>query len=279
MSAALMRAAHTRLDRPTLLEDPWADRLILAEERAAMLARMGGEDLDGSLRAHPAYGAVILRARYTEDVLAEAVGRGVRQYVIVGAGMDSFALRRPSFARELQIFEIDHPATQLFKTDRLGACNVSLPPEVHLVPADLSRTGLGEALASSPFRSDRPSLFAWLGVTVYLTRAANLTTLGAIAACAPPGSEVVFDYAEQAALEADAGESPLGRVRAQVASVGEPWISGFDPEQLPGELRASGLELIENLGSQELGERYCADRADGLAPTPNGCIARARVAG
>ena len=98
MGAALMRAVHTGLDDAPLIDDPWADRLIPAEEREAMRTRLGVEDLDTALRAHPAYGAVILRARYAEDVLSEAVGSGVRQYVLIGAGMDSFALRRPSFS-------------------------------------------------------------------------------------------------------------------------------------------------------------------------------------
>jgi len=279
MSAALMRSAHARLDDPVLIDDRWADRLVLADERQAMLARLGGEDLDAALRDHPAYGAVILRARYTEDALAEAVGRGVRQYVIVGAGMDSFALRRPSFAGDLQIFEVDHPATQAFKIDRLRACAVSLPTDLHLVSADLGETSLDAALAACAFRPDRPSFFAWLGVTIYLTREANLSTLGAIASCAPAGSEVVFDYADQGALESGAPETAIGRARDQVASVGEPWISGFEPHRLSEELRATGLELIENLGSQEQDARYCAGRGDGLAATANGYIARARVAG
>ena len=185
MGTALMRASHTRLDRPPLIEDPWGDRLILAEEREAMRAAGEGANLDAALRAHPSYGTVILRARYAEDALADAVGRGVRQYVIVGAGMDSFALRRPLFARAVEIFEVDHPATQDFKVARLTGCGVSMPAGVHLVAVDLSVTGLDVALAGSPFRGDRPAFFSWLGVSGYLTRAANIATLRAVASSAP----------------------------------------------------------------------------------------------
>ncbi len=277
IGTALMRAAHTRLDRPALIDDPWGDRLGFAGEREAVQAREGAPDLDAILRAHPSYGTVILRARYTEDRLADAVRRGVRQYVIVGAGMDSFALRRPAFARELEIFEVDHPSTQGLKTDRLESYAIPLPDGLHLVAADLSETALDDALAGSPFDGERPTFFSWLGVTPYLTREANLATLTAIAACAPAGSEVVFSYLHQGVLDSDAAEDPVQQARAQVASLGEPWVSGFYPERLSAELRGTGLALIENIGPEQLAARYCADRSDGLRPTPGSHIARAQV--
>ncbi len=278
MGTALMRAIHTRLDRPALINDPWGDQLILAEERDAMLAVAGAEDLDAALREHPSYGTVILRTRYAEDALAAAVERGVRQYVIVGAGMDSFALRRPPFAQDLAIFEIDHPATQEFKVRRLADCGIALPPDLHLVATDLSETGVDTALAPSSFRSDRPAFLSWLGVTPYLTREANLATLRAIASCAPAGSDLVFTYTDQCVFDRDAEPSPVQEARAALASAGEPWISGFDRDQLAGDLRGAGLELVEDLGPEELDARYCANRADGLSPSPSAHVARARVA-
>jgi methyltransferase (TIGR00027 family) len=277
MGTALMRAAHTRLDDPVLIDDTWGERLVLPEEREAMLVRAGGGDGYALLRAHPSYGTVILRARYAEDVLAEAVRRGVRQYVIIGAGMDSFALRRPPFARDLEIFEVDHPSTQQLKADRLSLCGMSLPPGLHLVAADLSETALDDALASSPFRRDRPAFFSWLGVTPYLTREANLATLAAIASYALAGSELVFSYLDQRLLDSDGGQESIQRARAQVASIGEPWVSGFHPDQLHSDLRGEGLEMVENLGPEELGARYCAGRTDGLTPSPGSHIAHARV--
>ena len=277
MGTALMRAAHTRLDRPVLIDDAWGERLVLAEERDAMLARAGGGDVDTVLRAHPSYGTVILRARYAEDVLAEAVRRGVRQYVIIGAGMDSFALRRPPFARDLEIFEVDHPSTQELKTVRLSLCGIPPPPGLHLVAADLSETALDDALASSSFRRDRPAFFSWLGVTTYLTREANLATLAAIASCAVASSELVFSYLDQRLLDPDGAPEPMQRARAQVASLGEPWVSGFHPDELPADLRGAGLEILENLGPQALGARYCAGRTDGLTPSAGSHVAHAQV--
>jgi methyltransferase (TIGR00027 family) len=272
-----MRALHTRLDRPVLIDDPWGERLITTHERETLRGIDDAEDLDTALRAHPSYGTVILRARYAEDVLAEAVAREVRQYVIVGAGMDSFALRRPAFAAELEIIEIDHPATQQFKLRRLADCGIAPPPGLRFVPADLSEIPLDAALTGSSFRADRQAVFAWLGVTSYLTRNANLATLRAIASCAAPGSELVFTYLDQRIFETGPEISAMQEARAALASAGEPWVSGFHPDRLGDDLRSTGLELVANLGPEELHARYCADRTDGLAPSPSSYVARARV--
>jgi methyltransferase (TIGR00027 family) len=276
VATALMRATHTRLDRPVLIDDPWGDQLVLAEERELMRAAAGTEDLDTALRAHPSYGTVILRACYTENLLAEAVRRGVGQYVIIGAGMDSFALRRPPFARDVEIFEIDHPSTQEFKIARIAACEIPVPLGLHLVAADLSETGLDDALAGSPFRRELPAFFSWLGVTGYLTREANLATLTGIASCAPAGSELVFSYLDESVLSSASAADPIQQTRAQVASLGEPWVSGFDPDKLDAELQGTGLEVLENLGPGELSARYCAGRSDGLSPSPGSYVAHAR---
>ena len=279
LGTALMRAVHTRIDRPVLIDDPWGERLIVASERDALLGVVGAGDLDPALRAHPSYGTVILRARYAEDVLAEAVARGVRQYVIVGAGFDSFALRRPSFARDLEIFEVDHPATQEFKTRRLADREILVSPRLHLVPADLSETALDMALANSAFRADQQAFFSWLGVTPYLTRRANLAILSAIASCALVDSELVFSYIDQRILDDGSKGGPMQEVRTALASAGEPWVSGFNPDQLADDLRDTGLTLLKDLGPEELRARYCTDRTGGLSPSPNTHVARARVAG
>lgn len=277
IGTALMRAAHTRHDRPVLLEDPWGDRLVLDAERDALRALSGSDDLDASLRAHPSFATVILRARYAEDALADAVDRGIGQYVIVGAGLDSFALRRPPFARELEIFEIDHPSTQALKAERLVACGLWPLENVHLIAADLSDVALDAVLADSAFRRDLPAFFSWLGVTTYLSREANLATLCAIASCAARGSELVFSYLDQRVLDGDSDDDALQRARAQVAAVGEPWVSGFHPDELASDLHGAGLELAHDLGAHELTERYCAGRGDGLHASLAAHVAHARI--
>lgn len=233
--------------------------------------------LDAMLRAHPMYGTVVVRTRYAEDALAAAVARGSRQYAIIGAGMDSFALRQPPFARGVEVFEIDHPASQELKRRRLHECGVSVPPTLHFVPADLSRESLGTALGRTAFRGDQPAFFSWLGVTVYLTREANLATLRAVAGCAAPTSELVFTYLDEHELDPDRGSDDVQRVRAAVATVGEPWVSGFDPSRLAEDVRGVGLVLVEDLDGEGLRARYCAGRTDGLSPASGVHIARARV--
>src|SRR3974390_691501 len=125
-----MRAAHTRLDRTPLIEDPWGERLVPSSVRAMFS--------DESLLQSRAYANVVTRTRYAEDDLQAAVDQGIRQYVLIGAGFDSFALRRPAFAAELQIFEIDYPATQRLKLKRIAECGVTLPDSMQIIPTDLA---------------------------------------------------------------------------------------------------------------------------------------------
>lgn len=292
LAAALMRAVHTRLDRPRVIDDPWGEVLVSDEEKAAMRRRvvadasaetrarleaLGSDQavLDAVLHRHPTYGGVVLRTRYAEDALAAAVARGVRQYVLVGAGLDSFCVRQPPFARGLEIFEVDQPASQALKRERLAG--VAVPANVRFVAADLAHEPLGAALARAGFAPHVPAFFSWLGVTIYLPRAANVATLRAIAASAAPGSELAFTYIDQRAL--DARIPALEARRAQRAERGEPWISGFDPTTLAAELRGLGLALVEDLSGAELTARYCAGRRDGLAAGGVGHVARAQVAG
>jgi methyltransferase (TIGR00027 family) len=292
LGTALMRAAHTRLDRPRLLDDPWGDVLVGADEKAAIharilaaadagtrarLAALGSAEtvIDVVLRRHPTYPGVILRSRCAEDALADAVARGVGQYVLLGAGFDSFILRQPDFARRLTIFEVDQPATQAMKRRRLAECGIAVPENVRFVAADLAAEPLAAALARGGFAADVPAFFSWLGVTAYLTRAANEATLAAIAAAAAPGSEVVFTYVDARVF--DAGSALFDRMRADRAAEGEPWLSGFDPTTLAADLRALGLELVEDLDGAALAARWCAGRTDGVVPGGAGRVARARV--
>ena len=292
LGTAWMRAVHTRLDRPALIDDDWGDRLVTDADREMFLqvgmcslppdARQQVATLDSTdeklaviARTHPSYGQVIIRTRYAEDALAESVSRGVRQCVIIGAGMDSLAMRRPGFGPDMEVFEIDHPATQEFKLTRLAECGADPAAGVHYLPADLSEQELDVVLTESGFDSERIAFFSWLGVTRYLTREANLKNFEAIASCGADGSEVVFNYLDQAAF--DGTDPEAERLRAMFSALGEPWVSGFHPSELGEQLRGVGLELIEDLGSEELRRRYCADRDDGLASSPGEHIARAQV--
>jgi methyltransferase (TIGR00027 family) len=232
--------------------------------------------LEAALQSHPGYGWAVLRTRYAEDALEMAVRHGVGQYVIVGAGFDSFALRRPAFARHVDIFEIDHPATQELKRQRLHECRVPVPPALHFTPADLSRETLSHALGRSVFRFTEPTFFSWLGVTQYLTREANLDTLQAIRSCSVAGSQLVFTYLDQAELAGGPAATRSGRLQVAFASAREPWVSGFDPSLLETELATAGFTLVEDLDGVAIKERYCPDRQD-LLPMERSHIARAEA--
>ena len=292
LATSLMRALHSRRDPSPLLDDPWGDRLVPQSERdrfcQRILARMDAEAQAAALRSpgsilddffltNVAYLGVVIRSRYTEDALREATERGTRQYVLIGAGFDSFALRRPAFSESLEIFEIDHPATQAFKLERIKDCGISLPSSVHFVPADLATEDLAAALARSSFRRDEPAFFSWLGVTVYLTREADLATLRAVANIGAPESELVFTYVDQIEF-VSGGPRSLGDANVKAgAMLGEPYLSGFDPKEIANDLMQVGFELIEDLDGQKMSERYGRTGANALQPLVSMHIALARV--
>ena len=293
LATSLTRALHSRADPAPLLDDSWGDRLIPDFVRDAFrqgaLDRMDPETrakalaspelvLDRVLRANAAYADVVVRARYTEDALEAAVARGIGQYVIIGAGFDSFACRRPAYATNLSIFEVDHPATQAFKRQRLLACNVGESELLHFIAADLSAEGLQTALTRAPFDPTRPTFFSWLGVTMYLTRETNMATLRAISSSAPSGSELVFTYVDQAVFGAAyASDESFRNLRSAVSSVGEAFLSGFDPGAIEEQLLGVDLQLLEDLNGDQMVARYDQAGANGLHSNSAAHIARARV--
>lgn len=249
LAASLMRAVHSRRDPAPLLDDPWGDRLVPKSERdrfcQAVLGRMDpearaaalqtpGSILDDFLLANVAYPGVIVRSRYAEDALREAVSRGIRQYVLLGAGFDSFALRRPAFADNLDIFEIDHPATQLFKIEQIKDCGVSLPSTVHFVPADLASEDLATILIRASFRKKEPAFFSWLGVTVYLTREANLATLRAVANAAAPEA----NSSSHMSIRTNSSRVDRGCSVTQMPKPWRRWGSLIDPGSIQARSRA-----------------------------------------
>ncbi|HEY2781396.1 MAG TPA: class I SAM-dependent methyltransferase [Steroidobacteraceae bacterium] len=267
IATSLMRAAHTRLDPHPLIEDPWGDLLIPKSARDLIS--------DESLLSSRAYPNVITRTRYAEDALQAAVAAGIRQYVLIGAGFDSFALRRPAYAAELQIFEIDFPATQMLKLERIKACAIGLPDSVHFIAADLSQESVAAALMRSPFRPAELTFFSWLGVTMYLTRAANLATFKSVASCAPARSELVFTYFDERLFQAQS--ETFRELERRVAAIGEPFLSGFDPAALAADLAACGLHLVEDLNGAEVAARYDGAGKHGLGQSSASHIAHAHV--
>jgi methyltransferase (TIGR00027 family) len=269
--AALLRAAHRRLDPPPILDDPLAGRLVGAARIAELRANRAPHDpmVLQRLRA-----SIAIRSRYAEDCLREAVARGVRQYVILGAGLDSFAYRCDLPDDALRVFEVDHPATQAWKRERLAAAGIAEPARVRFVACDFERQALRDALMQGGVDLAQPLFVSWLGVTMYLERDAVLATLRVIAACAP-GSEIVFEYVRPAEQLHPLAAAAVENLQTRAAAVGEPWRSAFDPAELAKDIAAIGLTVVEDSGADESYARYCRDRTDGLRPGGSSRLMRA----
>jgi methyltransferase (TIGR00027 family) len=256
---AMFRAAHQLYDAPLAFEDPLA-LPILGPDAARYLERARPFAQHGPLAGLRAW--LVARSRFAEDELGEARGRGIRQYVILGAGLDTFAYRQPAGGAPLDVFEVDHPATQEWKRLRLGEGAIPVPGSVHFVPTDFEGDGLGASLRAVGFRPDEPAFLSWLGVSMYLTRPAIGTTLDFLASTAA-GSEVVLDYFDQDAPGVvDRVATALIDQRAALS--GEPFRSRFHRGELARELEARGFHGVRDLGADEVNARYFADRSDGL---------------
>jgi methyltransferase (TIGR00027 family) len=255
---AIRRAAHQLADRPPVLDDPIALRLV--GDRFADKMERAMEPVGRDSRAYMA-----ARSRYVEDRLAEFVARGVDQYVLLGAGLDTFAYRNPF--PQLRVFEVDFPATQTTKRKMLAAAQIPVPESLTFVPLDLEHHTLAEDLAEAGFDASRPAFVGWLGVIPYLPLETVRTTLAAIAAL-PAGSGVGFDYALSPETLSAVGRTAFDRLAERVAAAGEPFQLFFMPEGMETELRQAGFQQIEQLNYEGLNERYFKDRADGLKLSP-----------
>jgi methyltransferase (TIGR00027 family) len=269
--AALHRAAHQLVDRPPVFADPLALRIV-GREAAGELRE--GRDRHATAGLSFLRAFIAVRSRFTEDSLAEAYAAGVRQYAILGAGLDTFAYQRAQAFDGLAVFEIDHPATQGWKRARLQEVAIDIPKAVTYAPVDFERETIADGLTRAGFDFARPAFFAWLGVTPYLTREAVMGTLSFIASL-KPGSAIAFDYAEPPRDgEANAGFHAMA---ARVAAAGEPFKSLFAPDDLARSLRELGFSRIEDFDAAALNARYFQNRADGLRLGGRGHMMRAGI--
>lgn len=286
ITAAMVRAAHLVFDeKPTVFSDPLALRLSGMESEAALhttmaailteITRLSSATLAHTLSNHNR-AFTVMRSRYTEDALGDAMARGTTQYVILGAGLDSFAYRQPPQAHGLQIFEVDHPATQAWKRDRLLELRLAPPSNLTFVSVDFERQTLAEALRASGHQTAVPTFVSWLGVTMYLTAEAVFETLRYIASFAL-GSEIVFQYVLPDSVLNEESRSLTAMLKAATAARGEPFISAFEPAVLADQVQALGFQHVWDLGPEEANARYFAGRTDDLCIRPMFNLMRARV--
>lgn len=265
---AMRRAAHQILDQPVVLEDHIALRIV--GPRGAAAIRDQPKRFDSSFgRALRLF--LVARSRCAEDALARAVTAGTRQYVILGAGLDTFAYRSPFPAGRLRVYEVDMPATQAWKRDLLSRARIEVPSSLTFVPVDFETQSLSEQLRASGFRDDEPAFFSWLGVTMYLTRDAVLSTLGYVGG-RPPGSGITFDYMLPPNRLPWLRRLGFYLVARRVAAAGEPWQTWFAPDDLARELRAMGFARLEELDGPALNQRYFRGREQRLGGASAGRV-------
>jgi methyltransferase (TIGR00027 family) len=266
LAAAFHRAAHQVLEQGRIFTDPLALRILGAD--AQTIARQAGENPSGRhMRLF-----IAVRTRFAEDALAVAFESGVRQVVVLGAGLDTFAYRS-AFGDRLRVFEVDHPATQAWKRQRLRDAAIPLPGSLTFVPVDFERETLAERLAASGFDRTQQTFFTWLGVVPYLNLEAVWSTLAFIASL-PNGAHVVFDYSDPPASLSPERQASHERRARRVAGLGEPWVTYFEAEKLHAKLAALGFAEIEDLGPAQIVSRYFPSRA-GPFPDKGGHVIRA----
>ena len=261
LATALQRAAHQLLENPIVFEDPVSLK-ILGADRVRWLGMNLARFRTRPSRVMRAF--LVARSRYAEDELACAYKRGIRQYIVLGAGLDTFAYRNP-YGAHLRVFEVDHPSTQAWKRAALREHGIDAPRSLTFVSVDFEKQSLADRLRLAGFRRSAPVFISWLGVTMYLTRDAVMQTLRFVAQSCAKESEIVFDFAPPDEALGD-GERAFRDRRAQrVAAIGEPWITSFDPDRLAKELADIGFSHVSSIGAAEANRLYFANRADRFA--------------
>jgi methyltransferase (TIGR00027 family) len=274
LGVAWLRAAHQVLDSgPLILKDTAVIELLGRDVVERVTHASSRLQVPGArlLRSH-----VVLRSRFTEDRLEQSLGRGVKQFVILGAGYDTFFARQPAWAEELKIFEIDQSATQADKLARIAAAGMKVPSNVIFGSVNFEVESMEDGLQRHGVNFHTPTVFSWLGVTMYLTESAIDATLNAVLQF-PRGSEIVLTFAsrETEDLSDAAADAPSRRdsdvasgskLAAIVAGIGEPWITYYQPDEIERKLRGIAFSDVLLFTPEMASERYFAGRADALPP-------------
>lgn len=266
-AAAAIRALHYLYESPHILADPYAIHLTNWKWRAILSNRFFPSILKstGMRKIYAAVaGQILSRSRYTEDRLQDALKKGIRQYVILGAGMDSYALRHPELEEKLNIFEIDHPGTQSTKRNKVLKIANQISPNQFFIPVDFEKQNLTDALIASSFKLDEPAFFSWIATTYYLTRESIFNTLASIAKLSTSGSEVIFDYVIANTGLSDQSVSESDTTKKFVERRGEVYLSEFEHNELIEEVCKLGFELLDLVTPEDMHRLYFVDRKDRL---------------
>jgi methyltransferase (TIGR00027 family) len=258
LATAYARAYHQIADQPAIFDDHLAVPLLgVTADELTELSTRAGDQVGAVISDRGRRLFFATRARVAEDAVAAAVAAGTRQVVILGAGLDTFAYRDQN--PDLRVFEIDHPATQAWKRDRLAAVGIDIPATLTLVPVDFETQDLAAELESAAFTRNEPAIFVWLGVIFYLTASAARSILEYIAGQAQP-VEVIFDYLQPARTEED--RAHLQARAERLSATGEPFFSYFTPDEIATLLRTLGFTTIDDQAAQDVITTYLGESAD-----------------
>jgi methyltransferase (TIGR00027 family) len=266
--AAVRRAVHVRYERPPVLDDDWALKLI--DRKSRILVRVPPLYrkflAPQQLRSKSLFAYSISNLRLAEELVDDGLAAGVDQYLLLGAGLDSFGVRRHDLADRLRVFELDHPTPQAVKRQRILRARGSMPANLELVPIDFETTTIAQALASSSHDRTRPSTMSWLNTIAYLTVDATVASLRGLGEVAAPGSRLIFNYPPEATLSPE-GQAAMSAVRASVARKGEPFRATYDPAEMERHVADAGFAIEQHLTEADLDRRFFTGRADDLRPT------------
>jgi methyltransferase (TIGR00027 family) len=257
---ALWRALHVEVDAPPhVLDDRIGLQLAAPDPDWRQRADMNEYATPG-VRA-----SIVARARFIEDLVTEQVDHGVGQYVLLGAGLDTFTQRRPDIASRITVFEVDQPGPQAWKRQRLEELGFGVPESLRLVPIDFETTSWWDGLLANGFDVDKPAVVASLGVSMYLTREATAATLRQSATLVP-GSTLAMTFMQPLDL-VEPGEQAMHRAtNAAARASGTPFISYYAPDEILAMARDSGFKTARHVSAADYTQRYFADRTDGLRP-------------
>lgn len=271
---AMMRAAHQFFDNPIVFKDPIASSLVGVQAISYILSkkRTFKTKLHSNLRA-----IVVARSSFAEAELLAAIKNGISQYVILGAGLDTFAYRNPGNTARLHVFEVDYPASQNWKRQQLKKAGIRIPDSLSFVPMDFEKQSLADQLKTAGFKTDEATFFSWLGVTMYLTYDTMVETMKFIASFTPSGSKVVFDYVIPPSSQNYLRRLIFYLLSKKVERAGEPWKSFYDPASLVKSLKAMGFSKAENIGPDKINALFFKNRADNLLVGNFGHLMKAEV--
>ena len=276
--AIMSRAIHSKFAEDPILDDFWAIELLGAESRARIEAASGPNEVEVTpgFDSSPIFALGVASLRYAEDEVERCAKRGIDQYLILGSGFDTFALRREDLVEHVDVYEVDHPDVQALKRARIAAASRRPAVLPIFVPVDFEAASFSAEIAKSSFDGNRPALLSWLNTTPYLTEEATVATMREIRAVLAPGSRVVVNYSADVALTVDQAAF-LARLQQVVTATGEPTRSRWRPEAFAEMLTDLGFDIAEHADETDLSKRYFEGRRDGMKPGVPGRIITAEV--